>query len=294
VTYSREPSFGVALAERRRARLSIGGPLAFAFGVLVRRWGQLLRVAWVPLLLAAGVLYASLDGYLSELQTFGGAPDPRVAGIALGELAAGIFGSLVLFSMFAVSVTEIALGREASARSFGLRLRRQEWRLYAAYLKFSVGVIAFFALLCGAAIGNLRVVPAWLLVPVGVLGAYLLFVRTAFLFPPLIMSERGPMLRRAWALTASDAWRIAVVVLLLLLPGVAIEIAIEFALRLGGMAIAGHAFPSLATYAPETRRVLPGFLVAMTLWSFVTITLLTGGAVAVYRSLVGESARLSR
>ena len=274
--------------------VSVRAATLFALNFFVRNWLRLIAVAWLPLLFAAAILYVSLNGYLSELERFQGAPNSKIASVALAELAAGIFAALFFNTMVVVAIVDILGGRESRWRWVHFRAERQEWRLYAAYLKFSVGVVAIFAILGGVSFVDVTLIPLWLFMPLGITAAYAVYVRSAFLFPPLTMSERGPIVRRAWYLSAPDGWRIAVIVLVLSVPGAFAEMASEFLLRLTGTVVSVSPVTSLAGYAPGMRHMLPAFLAAMTVWSFFNLSLLTAGAVWVYRALSNERGQPSR
>lgn len=273
--------------------LSVWDTVAFALGFLSRHWLRLVGIAAFPLFLSAVVLCLALGGYLSELERFQGAPSPKTAGLALAELAAGIFAALFSFSTVVVSIAELLDGRAPARPWYVVRVHRQQWRLYAAYLKFLVAIGVLFALVGAAGMLASPYLPIWLPISAATAGAFSIYVRTAFLFPPLILSERGPIVRRAWHISRSDAWRIALIVFLLSLPGLAAEMASEYALRLTGLVRLSPGI-TLTDYAPGVKRVLPGFLFGMTLWSFFSATLLTAGAAAVYRALSpgrGQAAR---
>src|SRR5262249_7852298 len=119
-----------------------------AYGFLLHQFGQLLRAMILPVTAAGLVLYISLGFYLSELLSFLGSPNPRVASLALGTLAAGFFLSLFFYSMSVVAVCDLVLGRRRTDQGLQFRAERQEWRVYAAYLRLLLVISVVVITLC--------------------------------------------------------------------------------------------------------------------------------------------------
>src|SRR5262245_31162931 len=94
-----------SISEQAGGRITLGQAALSAYGFLFRQGGQVLRALILPVTAAGLVLYTSLGFYLSELLSFLGSPNPRVASLALGTLAAGFFLSLFFYSMAVVAVS---------------------------------------------------------------------------------------------------------------------------------------------------------------------------------------------
>jgi hypothetical protein len=112
---------------------------------------------------------------------------------------------------------------------------------------------------------------------------YVLFARIGFLITPIVGGSEGTVLRQAYEVSAHDLWRNCAVIAILLLPGLAIQIAGEYALRAAtGKPFAGGNLP-LADSARLMGDTLAGFLAVTSLSVSISIVLLTAGAMAVYR-----------
>ena len=280
----------MAVVDRQTDRVSAFAAALFSYKFFVRRFWSVVRLLVLPIVAAGLVLYVCLSLYLSELLRFLGAPNPRVASFALGILAAGIFLSLFCYAIAVVSITNLALGKVERHDWFRFRAERQTWRVYAAYMRFllllclvfiSVYLFsAYVAPFLSVATTSMR----WALTILSVLVIYCLTARVGFLIAPVVAAGEGPVLRKAWQLSARDFWRNCVLILLLIVPGLLVQVAGEYVLQFGAWAPRVAGTLSFAAYTRVMGEMLGSFLVVVSLSSFVTIVLLTVGAVAVYQN----------
>jgi hypothetical protein len=274
----------VGLYEQR----SIAEAASFAYGFFFRQFRETLTVALFPFCLAGLLLYAFLNGYLSKLLLFLSAPNPHAASLGLGLLAAGIFLSLFCYTVAIAAVAELVQGRQVVSRLFRFKAQRQEWRLYAAYLRFLfllTIIIASLSFLVIQVLPHLSLSRTFAGASAAILGfiaACWLTVRVGFLIAPLAAEKEGSILRRALQLSSRETLRISGLVILLVLPGLLIQTLGEYALRAWAEAPPVMEDIPVADYARFMERMLPGFLVVVSLSLFVTIVLLTAGAVAFY------------
>jgi hypothetical protein len=238
-------------------------------------------------------LYLCLSAYFHELLFYLVSGDPKAASLALGALALGTFLTLFFWTIAVSAAADIALAAQVPAGWFHLRLRRQEWRLYAAYLRFLMliaALIGVVALLSIAALPFARdsrtMVPAVILI-VLVLGLWLT-ARAGFLMPPIVATTRGAILRAAWRKSLGHGWRIASLIAILLLPTVAVHAVSEFVLHAQG-AVMPRNGQSLTDYARLAQMGLSTFAVFATVEAFLAVTLLAAGAVSFYRQLSNQS-----
>src|SRR5258706_5550960 len=126
----------MAAVDHQPERVSAFAAALFSYKFFVRRFWSVVRLVILPMVVAGLVLYVCISLYLSELLQFLGAPNPRVASFALGILAAGIFLSLFCYAIAVTAITDLALGRIEQRSWFHFRAERQEWRVYAAYMRF--------------------------------------------------------------------------------------------------------------------------------------------------------------
>ena len=278
------------VVDRQIDRVSAFAAALFAYKFFIRRFWSVLRVLALPIIAAGLVLYVCVSLYLSELLRFLGAPDPRVASLALGILAAGIFLSLFCYAIAVAAITNLALGKVERRRWFHFGAERQEWRVYAAYMRFLLllGLVFVSVYLCSTYVGPLLAAAPnavrWTLTSLSVLIVFCLTARIGFLVAPVVAASEGPVLRKAWQQSARDFWRNCGLIILLVVPGLLVQIAGEYVLQFGSWAprVAGNL--SFADYTRVMGGMLGSFLVVVSLSSFVTIVLLTVGAVAAYQN----------
>jgi len=276
--------------ERGTNRVSIFGAALVAYKIFFGRFWSALRLLLLPMLAAGLVLYISLSAYLAELLLFLETQSSRVASLALGSLAAGIFLSLFCYAIAVGSIGKLALGKEPRGAWLHFRADRQEWRLYAAYLRFLllISLVVLSAYLLATYLAPLfavpRIVAIWTLGMASAMAVFWLTVRVGFLIAPVVAGSEGPVLRRALAESGQDFWRNAGLIVLLLVPGTLVQIAGEYVLRigLGAPPLTGNL--ALADYVQVMGRTLAGFLVVVSLSSFVTVGLLTLGAMGAYQT----------
>ncbi len=280
----------MAVVDRQTERVSAFAAALFSYKFLVRKFSSVVRVLVLPIAAAGLVLYICMSLYLSELLQFLGAPNPRVASFALGILAAGIFLSLFCYATAVVAISNLALGKADRRAWFHFRVERQVWRVYAAYMRLllllslvfiSVYLFsAYVAPLLPVARNSMR----WTLTILSVMAVYCLTARVGFLIAPVVAASEGPILRRAWHQSAGDFWRNGGLIILLIVPGLLVQVAGEYVLQFGAWAPRATGNLSFAAYTRIMDEMLGSFLVVVSLSSLVTIVLLTVGAVAVYRN----------
>ena len=272
-------------------RVSALDAALFAYKFFVHRFWSVLRLLALPIIAAGLVLYVCISLYLSELLRFLGAPDPRVASFALGMLAAGIFLSLFCYAIAVAAISNLVLGKVKRRRPwFHFGAERHEWRVYAAYMRFLLLLglvfvsVYLFSTYVGPLLATAHNATRWTLTTLSVVIVFSLTARLGFLVAPVVATSEGPVLRKAWQESARDFWRNCGLIILLIAPGLLVQIAGEYVLQFGAWVprVAGNL--SFAEYTRVMGGMLGSFLVVVSLSSFVTIVLLTVGAVAAYQN----------
>jgi hypothetical protein len=272
-------------------RVSAVAAAFFAYKFFVHRFWSVLRLLALPIIGAGLVLYVCISLYLSELLRFLGAPDPRVASFALGMLATGIFLSLFCYAIAVAAISNLVLGKVERRRPwFHFGAERQEWRVYAAYMRFLLLLalvfvsVYLFSTYVGPLFATAQNAVRWALAILSAVAVFCLTARVGFLVAPVVATSEGPVLRRAWQQSARDFWRNCGLIILLIVPGLLVQIAGEYVLKFGAWTpqMAGNL--SFADYTRVMGGMLGSFLVVVSLSSFVTIVLLTAGAVAAYQN----------
>jgi hypothetical protein len=279
-----------SLIGRQVNRISAFEAALIAYKFLFRQFWPALRLLWLPIMASGVVLYLCLSVYLSKLLLFLSAPNPHTASLALGILAAGIFSSLFCYAIAVGAVADLALGRAPKIAWFHFRAKRQEWRIYAAYLRFLLllMVVLVSVYLISTYLTPLFALPpaffTWALTIAAVAAIVWLTARTGFLVAPIVATSKGAVLRKAWRRSAHDLWRNCWLILFLFVPGLLVEIAGEYLVRLGGGPLRMANDLPVADYARLLEQTLGGFLCVVSVAAFVTIVLMTVGGVAVYRN----------
>jgi hypothetical protein len=265
---------------------------ALVYGILIQKFRQILRLLLVPAFATALVMYFSLKAYLAELIAFIPSGNPRAASLALGALTAGIFLSIFLAAVAISWLTDLVLPDRADPRSFRVRVGRPEWRLYAAYLRFLLLIAAFLTgIYCMSAYilpllpmsaESLENLSAFLIIA----GCFSLFVRVGFLIPPIVAQSTGTVLRKALHQGSRQFGRNFALLLVLSVPGFAIEIAGEYLFRLGSGPTRLEITLPIVYYARALEHRLAEFVFVSSLSAFVTLVLFTTGSIVCYRNRI--------
>ena len=276
--------------DRQTHRVSVFGAALFSYKFFACRFWSVVRLLALPIVAAGLVLYVCINLYLSQLLQFLGTPNPRVASFALGILAAGIFLSLFCYAIAVTAITNMALGKIERRPWFHFPAERQVWRVFAAYMRFLLllSVVFIAVYLLSVYVAPLLAVAGnfmhWALTILSVLSVYFLTARVGFLIAPVVAASEGTVLRKAWQQSASDFWRNCGLITILIVPGLLVQVAGEYVLQLGAWAPRLVGSLSFVAYTRAMEEMLGGFLVVVSLSSFVTLVLLTVGAVAAYQN----------
>jgi hypothetical protein len=277
---------GVNALERRTTALHAA---SFGYGFLVRRFPALVRLCLAPFAAVAIVQYLSLRTYLSELMTFIASGDARPASLALGAFAAGLFITVFTVAVAVSAVVDLVLERPITGRRIPFRMRRQEWRLYAAYLRLLLLAAGYSAVVYLASVFVLPLAgfePSLIGVIAGfvlIAGYYGLFARVGFLIPPIVALSTGTVLRKALRSGGRDLPRNAALIVLLCIPGLLIEIFGEYLLRLGSEPVQLDIDLPVSFYARALENGLMKFVLLSSFGGMITLILLTVAAMVCYQ-----------
>ena len=255
---------------------------------LLRNFWQLVGSLLLPILAAGLVLYVTLSWYLSDLLLFLEVPNPRLASLALGTLAAGLFLSLFCYAIAVSSICDLAMGKQRGRKWTHLKAQRQEWRLFAAYMRLLllVSVVFAVAFLIWAYLVPLLSIPAslslWVPRLICIVGVIWLIARIGFLVAPVVAGSEGAVLRKSAEISARDLLRNCTLIALLLLPGMLVLVGGGYAFQLGAGSF--HAALPLAGSARSMKEMLGAFVTVTTLSLLVDIVLLTVGGIAAYQT----------
>jgi len=275
------------------AHISVRDTLVFSFSFLFRNAPRIAARIVLPALGGWIVFYIALFLYLTELERYVGNPSDRIASLVLGLATAGLLATLFLHSVIVSAITSLALGLEQGGWKY-FRIERRAWRIYAADLRFILVFAAFIAAMWigESAFGRFAATAGYLWIADLIMGVglYWLIVRFWFLIAPIAVAKRdGEILRRGWRLSSGHFWSITAITAVLALPGLAVEFAGEFLMRLCGVFPELGSPRSLASIAAMYRQVLPDVLIAVGIGYLVAVVLLTLARVSFYRQLADQT-----
>lgn len=266
---------------------------AFTFANL----GAIIGLIWLPMVIATVAGFFAGQYYFDSALSAIAAGTPAVMGPAmLGLMGSALLG-LLLYSVMYAAITQLVLGTRQGGARVPLHFGAVEWRLFRAVLGFAglgmLAVMALATLMAGAALAGPKAA-ALLSGPGGdilFLAAFCVFLLAAIRFLPLMpavaVSEEGPVLPRAWMLTAGNFWRLLLVMVALVGPPLAITLGAE-AVLLGPSALLPDATATTALLTQNllrTRAVLPVMSGITFFISPLLIGLVSSASVAAWRAL---------
>lgn len=265
-----------------------------AYGFTFNHLGAIIGLIWLPMIILTVIGFFVLQRYFDAYA--GALASGNYA--AMGPEALGLFcyvaAALLLLTMMAVPVTQLALGIRKAGALVHFAFGPTEWRLLrgvlglVGFLVLPLILVSIVAAFLGAQATEERMMAA-----VG--GLYLLYLagtiffglRFGLVMPALAVSENNPLLTRAWTLTAGNFWRLLLVALALFIPVEALSILIQLAVQgpaafrsTGELstAMAAAQAHAMAMNMPLTSGI--SFLVAP-----LVLGLVLGAGASVYRAL---------
>ena len=209
-------------------KIPVGKTVTFAYNFLFTRIGTIAGVATLPALLASAVDYL-VRSYTSTEET------EAAAGTNLLIWVAGTVVTIFISSVATVGITRAALGVPLGRDAYYFPVGPLELRMFAAKLRFWVGVVALLVLasivsslallfagvpLDGA--GTIQPSGATLVAGLATWAAfgYAIFtiLRMGFLLSATVVAEERGGLQRSHDLSRGNFWRIVAVLLALAAP----------------------------------------------------------------------------
>ncbi len=206
--------------------------IRFAYRFTFHHLGAIIGLIWLPMIMATVIGFFVFQRFFAALANALASNNFASMGPALLGLISFVFIGLLLLSMMAVPVTQLAMGSRKTGALAHFSFGPQEWRLFRA----GMGVAGFlFVLLLLVSMAT-----AALLGPGNPMANYaaqaalfvcLIFVivRFGFLLPSVAVAETGPVLPRSWILSGGNFLRILGVYLAVMFPVRLAMIAVEMA-----------------------------------------------------------------
>ncbi len=219
-----------------------------AYGFVFTHLGSIIGLIWLPMVLITVAAFFVEQRYLDA------AANALLTGSSanLGSVTLGLICFFIAWLLFNaimyVPVVQLALGKRKGGALIHFAFGPAEWRMFRA-ISSLVGFLLMPALTIGLLVNSLLYfglnghalpAPAVVGMELLVLGAYLglafVGLRFLFLLPAVAVQDEGPVLPRAWKLSAGNFWRIVLILLGTMGP-VAIVAALGQALLEGPQAL---------------------------------------------------------
>ena len=245
------------------ARIPVGATIAHAYRFLFREFFAILGVMWVGAAVTAlgvGLLVSKMMALSLAIATH----NPAWLGHALPVLVPFYLLALVLLFMQVTGIAELALGQKTGPRWYYVSLGRPVWRLAGSVLLLALAMLGAWigllltVMLAGLAIRGLETAHLLTLaqgmgVAVGIVlvlwcACIYAVIRLSFFLVPVAIAEKRISLWRSWQLGRGNFWRIVAVLLAVLLPVFALEVAFVF----GFLA---HGLPPIAPPHATPRQI---------------------------------------
>lgn len=225
-------------------KIPVFGTIGHAYGFAISQFPRLLGITWAPLAVSIAVSLMLTPGFPLSHLPMGDVDETARQTARLVPLTFAIL--LLIRSMVAAGVTELALGMRHGFTFVYFSLGATVWRFVGAWLLvflLMIVLIVASAIALGILLalggGALAVAFHGINPGFGVLAAavillafYVLIlfiiVRLTFLLPPVVVAEKKIDLARGWVLTRGNFWRIFVIGLALFIPLIAIGCVIFF------------------------------------------------------------------
>jgi hypothetical protein len=257
-----------------------------AYSIAIRKFFALAGCVLAPAIAIGVMLYFLLSAYLLELEGLLQTGSDRMAGRVLGIVAAGLLLIALFHSILTISVAELALGR-SDRPWFKLRLRLPEWREFGAMLRLLAVVLAWtivVSVIAALAQSVVSTLASSVMFSVAVqfailIGIFLIVVRMGILNPWLVLTEKGPVLRRAFGLTSHRTGQLCALMLILLFPGFACLAAAELIRYVWSAVPVGQSSVTLLSAVMQFRPMVPEFVAMFMPAYLVSAVLVSVGGV---------------
>jgi hypothetical protein len=269
--------------------------IRFAYRFTFAHLGAIIGLIWLPMIMATVMGFFVFQRFFAALANALASNNFALMGPALLGMISFVFIGLLLLSMMAVPVTQLAMGSRKAGALVHFAFGPLEWRLFRA----SLGVAGFlFALLLIVSMAT-----ATLLGPTNPAANYIaqaaflvcmifFILRFGFLLPSVAVADTGPVLPRSWILSGGNFWRILGVFLAVVLPVRLVLVVVEIALA-GPRILEPKDFSSTAMvaaqihFASQNMPIMTGILF---LFAPVLLGLLLSAGVFVFQALKSEAA----
>ena len=256
--------------------------------------GGIIGLIWVPMVLATVMGFFSFQRYYADFSDALASNNTAALAPSLLMMLCYLVAAMLLQAIMYVAVVQMALGSRAAPAIAHFAFGNLEWRMFRAFLAF-IGiclVLVLPALVVGGAAlkaAGREANPAQVqLIFYAVIA--LAMPRFFALLPAVVVAETGPVMRRAWTLSAGNFWRLLAVLAAIFGPILLLFNLLEAILTGGAPRLTGSDPEQVRQAVAQMRQVLPlisglGFLI-----SPLIVGLFAGASVSAWRALKDEPA----
>ena len=301
-------------------KIPVGQTIGHAYSFAFKNFFSIVGLIWFPFaILAAGTAAMSMISVDFPRAIF--SSDTAAMGHIWYMIVPFYVFATVLSCVLIVAITQYALGLRAPSY-FYFSLGKPVWRLFAAFVLVFLliiaiaAVVAIGALLVGMAIaaatgitpgskptgGTAAMLGFGAIITFAALycGFIYVLVRQIFLLTPVVVAENRIGLGRAWKLGRGNFWRMFLILLAIILPIGAVEVAVLFGFIMHGLpptAAQGATPEQIAAWSAQNVAYMKQywFVLAPCYFAFLTIIygLLCGAQAFAYRALVPDETEIA-
>lgn len=280
--------------------ISVGATVRDAYAFLGAHFSGIIGVIWLPTVLISIAQFFTFHRVYNDLINALASDNGASMAPALLMVLGYVVAKLLLSALMCVGVVQLALGGRPSSALIYIAFGPSEGRLFRAFCGFvgllfmgaiMVLILANIAMTAGTRAHGLEQGVSAVMMLALVVGTVLLAARVLALAPAIAVGETAPVLRRAWALSAGNFWRLVGVLLALFLPVLLFSVLLELGLGQKGAATAATT-PALQVIAAmmHARQILPLTCGLSFFFSPLVIGLYCGASVSAWRAVKDEPA----
>lgn len=268
-------------------RIPVASTIRDAYIFTFAHLGGIIGLIWVPMLLLTVMGFFSFQRYYNDFIEAMAGGNPSALGSSLLMMLGYMVAALLLEAIILVAVVQLALGaRDSKPVVAHFTFGPLEWRMFRALIALAGLLLLFLfpAYILSSAVAMALGGRGAVATNLAVMALYVVIAAAAprflLLLPAVAVSENQPALRRAWALSAGNFWR---------LLGVLAAVAGPVLLGVGliGALLSGAAPTLPANATPEEQ------MVAAVRQASSVLPLMSGLSFLVSPLLVGLLARAS-
>ena len=280
--------------------ISVGATVRDAYAFLGAHFSGIIGVIWLPTVLISIAQFFTFHRFYNDMVNVLASDNTTPMAPALLMLLGYVVAKLLLSALMCVGVVQLALGGRPASALIYIAFGPSEGRLFRAFCGFvgllfmgaiMVLIFANIAMTTGARSHGVEEGVSALMMLALVAGTVLLAARLLALAPAIAVGETAPVLRRAWALSAGNFWRLVGVLLALFLPVLLFSVLLELGLGQKGATTAATT-PTLQVIAAmmHARQILPLTCGLSFFLSPLVIGLYCGASVSAWRAVKDEPA----